>query len=86
VELRAFLAQTTIRLNELLALQPGDIITTEKEAGREMLVQVEGRNKFLGQIGQYRGGRAIQITRLCQQIPDAVAIEKPSDEKPPEQP
>jgi flagellar motor switch protein FliM len=79
VELRAFLAQTTIRLNELLALQPGDIITTEKEAGREMLVQVEGRNKFLGQIGQFRGGRAIQITRMCQQLPDAVAIEKPSE-------
>jgi flagellar motor switch protein FliM len=84
VEIRAFLAQTTIRLKELLALQPGDIITTEKEAGREMLVQVEGRNKFLGQIGQFRGARAIQITRLCQQIPDAVAIEKPSDEKSPE--
>ena len=30
VEVRAFLAQTTITLNDLLSLQVGDVITTEK--------------------------------------------------------
>jgi len=30
VEMRAFLAQTTIRVSDLLALQVGDVITTEK--------------------------------------------------------
>jgi flagellar motor switch protein FliM len=30
-------------------------------------MQVEGKNKFLGKIGQLKGNRAIQITRLCQQ-------------------
>jgi flagellar motor switch protein FliM len=64
VEARAFLAQTSIKLSELMNLQVGDIITTEKESTHDVLLQVEGRNKFLGQLGQYRGARAIRITRL----------------------
>ena len=67
VDLRVFLAQTTISVNDLLNLQPGDLLTTEKDQSREVLVQVEGRNKFLGRIGQFKGNRAIQITRVCQQ-------------------
>src|SRR3954470_23718631 len=75
VELRAFLAQTTISVNDLLSLQPGDILTTDKDQSAQVLIQVEGRNKFLGQLGQFKGNRAIRITRLCQQPAD-VATEK----------
>lgn len=67
VEMRAFLAQTSIKLDELMALQMGDVITTEKECSRDVLIQVEGKNKFLGQIGQFRGSKAIRITRVCQE-------------------
>jgi flagellar motor switch protein FliM len=67
VEMRAFLAQTTISVNDLLSLQPGDILTTDKDQNAQVLIQVEGKNKFLGRIGQLKGNRAIQITRLCQQ-------------------
>ena len=42
----------------------------------DILVQVEGRNKFLGQLGQFRGSRAVQITRLCQLPADATAPDK----------
>lgn len=80
LELRAFLAQTTIRMNEFLSLQPGDIITTEKECGREVLVQIEGRNKFLGVIGQFRGSRAIRITRACAQAEAPTAAERDKQE------
>jgi flagellar motor switch protein FliM len=73
VEMRAFLAQTTISINDLLALQPGDILTTDKDQGADVLIQVEGKNKFLGQLGQLKGSRAIQITRLCQQSAEAPA-------------
>jgi flagellar motor switch protein FliM len=66
VEARVFLAQTTMRLDELLSLQVGDIITTEKNCHRDILMQVEGRNKFLGQVGQFRGNRSIQIVRACE--------------------
>jgi flagellar motor switch protein FliM len=75
VELRAFLAQTTINVNELLALQVGDIITTEKDSTHDVLIQVEGKNKFLGQVGQFRGTRSIRLTRLCQ-LPAEEKIEK----------
>jgi flagellar motor switch protein FliM len=67
VEMRAFLAQTTIRLNDLLTLQEGDLITTEKECTDDVLIQVEGKKKFFAQIGQYRGKRAVRLTRILQQ-------------------
>jgi flagellar motor switch protein FliM len=67
VEMRAFLAQTTMKLSELLMLQIGDVITTEKPIERDVLIQVEGRNKFLGNIGLLRGSRAIKINRKCEQ-------------------
>src|SRR5215475_13637766 len=51
VEARAFLAQTTMKLDDLLSLQVGDVITTEKDQVRDVLVQVEGKNKFLAQLG-----------------------------------
>ncbi|HEX8915813.1 MAG TPA: flagellar motor switch protein FliM [Humisphaera sp.] len=66
LSLRAFLAGTTMTMDELMGLQVGDVITTEKPVGADVLVTVEGRNKFLAQVGQYRGSRAVQITRLCQ--------------------
>src|SRR5688500_16404103 len=77
VEVRAFLAQTTIKLRELLSLQIGDVITTEKECSADVLVQVEGRNKFLAQVGQLRGNRAVRVTRMCQQI-DGPKVDAPS--------
>src|SRR5438045_355855 len=35
LEMRAFLASTTITMSELLALQVGDVITTDKNTGRD---------------------------------------------------
>lgn len=63
LELRAFLAETTITVRELLDLKPGDIIQTEKAASDEVLVRIEGRNKFAGRVGKHKDGRAIKITR-----------------------
>jgi hypothetical protein len=73
VELRAVLAQTTITLNDLLALQPGDVITTEKQVDQDVLLQVEGRGKFLAQVGEFRGSKAVRITRMCQDAAAAVS-------------
>ena len=68
VEVRGFLARTTISVNELLSLQVGDIITTGKACDSDVAIQVEGKNKFIGRVGQLRGNRAIRITRACQQV------------------
>jgi flagellar motor switch protein FliM len=75
VEVRGFLAQTTISVNDLLSLQPGDIITTDKLRTHDVLIQVEGKHKFLGQVGQLRGNRAIRITKLCRPAPEPTVPE-----------
>jgi flagellar motor switch protein FliM len=78
VEVRALLAQTTIRVSDLMAMQAGDLITTEKDSASDVLIQVEGRNKFLGQVGQLRGSRAVRITRTCQQVEPGSGKAEPS--------
>jgi flagellar motor switch protein FliM len=64
VELRALLAETKIRLSDVLDMQAGDVITTEKDATGAVQVQVEGKEKLEGQPGQLHGNRVVQITRL----------------------
>jgi flagellar motor switch protein FliM len=76
VQLRAVLAKTQISMNDLLSLQVGDLITTDKEVGTEITVQVEGRNKFFAQLGQLRGNRAVQITRVLKDVPVEAAEQK----------
>lgn len=63
VNLTAFLGQTTIKLSELLALRPGDILPLDKSLTRDLLVRIEGRNRFAGVAGGSRGRRAIRIRR-----------------------
>ncbi len=66
VGLTAFLGRAQVRLSELRALRPGDIIQLEKHVKKELLLQIEGRNKFAGVAGQYRGRRALRITRRAE--------------------
>ena len=63
VEMRAFVAETSITLADLAGLAPGDIITTERGANAEMIVEIEGRKKFAARMGQHKGKKALKITR-----------------------
>jgi flagellar motor switch protein FliM len=63
VELKAYLAETTIALRDLMSLQPGDLLMTEKLANDEIKILVEGRCKYAGRLGQFRNNRAVRITR-----------------------
>jgi flagellar motor switch protein FliM len=65
VEIRAFLASTMITVNDLLHLQPGDIIPTAKSAEADLVIQVEDRNKFAGKLYRHKGMRAIRVTRTA---------------------
>ncbi len=65
VEVRALLAQTTITMRDLISLRVGDLITTEKPAAQDMLILVEGKNKFQGQVGRLRENKAIRIMGHC---------------------
>ncbi len=66
VEVRAYLAQTTIALRELMNLQPGDLLTTEKPANEEVKVVIEGRTKYVGRLGRFKKSKAIRITRQAE--------------------
>ncbi|MCC7146327.1 MAG: flagellar motor switch protein FliM [Phycisphaeraceae bacterium] len=61
--LNTILATTTIKLSELMSLQEGDLILTEKPATAPLVLQIEGRNKYIGQIGQFKGNRAFKVLR-----------------------
>lgn len=63
VELRALLAETKLRLSDVLTLQVGDVITTDHPADQDIAVEIEGKEKLHGQLGHLRGVRAVQITR-----------------------
>jgi len=60
---KVVLGHTTMKVEELLSLAQGDIVQLEKPASGEMIVQVEGKNKYAGFIGQYKGKRAVRIKR-----------------------
>jgi flagellar motor switch protein FliM len=66
LEVTAVLANTSIKVSELMSLQPGDIILTEKPASAPLTLMVEGRRKHIGHLGQFRGNRAFKVSRAIQ--------------------
>ncbi|MEK6676188.1 MAG: flagellar motor switch protein FliM [Planctomycetota bacterium] len=66
VQLSAYLAETTLTVRDLLNLQPGDILQTTKSLNDELILQVEGCNKFAGRMGRFQDSRAIKISRLAE--------------------
>jgi len=63
VNVSALLANTSIKLNELTNLNVGDVILTEKPASSPLTLTIEGKRKFIGHLGQYRGNRAFKVKR-----------------------
>ena len=66
VNMTAYLGELTIKLSELRALRVGDVLPLDKPATGELLLRVEGRTKFAGKPGRYRGNRALCITRAAE--------------------
>ncbi|MBI5483559.1 MAG: flagellar motor switch protein FliM [Deltaproteobacteria bacterium] len=58
------MGNASINLRELLNLAPGDTIMLDKDIRSELLVKIEGVEKFYGLPGMHRGNRAVQITRF----------------------
>jgi flagellar motor switch protein FliM len=61
VEVVVDLAETSISTSDLIGLRVGDIIATEKDVARPLVVSVEGRPKFHAQPGAFKGRKAIQV-------------------------
>lgn len=57
------LANTTMTLRELSELSVGDMIVTTHDAKSPSVLNIEGEPKFLAEVGQHRGNRAVRVIR-----------------------
>ena len=62
---RAYLGQTSIKVNDLINLEKGDLLKLTKNSKDELVFQIEGKSKFAGKIGQFKNSRAFKVTRKC---------------------
>jgi flagellar motor switch protein FliM len=61
VEVIVDLAETQIATSDLIGLQVGDIIATEKDVHLPLVLSVEGRPKFHAEAGVLKGRVAVQV-------------------------
>lgn len=66
LEVRTILTRREMALREFLELKPGSIFLTDKAPDEPVLVEVQGRAKFLARIGSYKGSKAVKIERIIQ--------------------
>ncbi|MCC6544147.1 MAG: flagellar motor switch protein FliM [Nitrospirae bacterium] len=55
------LGGTVIKIKEMMNLRTGDILILDKQVDENLVAKVEGRPKFTGRPGIYRGNLAFQI-------------------------
>jgi len=92
VEAVAILAETKISTSELLNLDVGDVILTERDIRNGMTLQVEGFPAFVVDAGKVKGHKAVQVREPLKQIRDIIKdhvgerkpSEKPAEPKKPE--
>lgn len=66
VGVTAYLGHARIRLSDLRSLRVGDLIVLDKPVEKPLVLQIEGRNKFAGTAGVFRGRKALRLTRAAQ--------------------
>jgi flagellar motor switch protein FliM len=70
VEVRALLGHSTITVNELLNLKPGDVLTSDFKGSLTLIA--EGVPMFRGQYGESGGQHAVKVSeRLKQRRPNS---------------
>ncbi len=63
VTVTGLLAETTITMRDLMGLAVGDLVVTERPANGHVVLCVENQKRFLANIGQFKGQRALKIVR-----------------------
>ena len=61
INMTVLMARSTITVEELLQLRPGDIITTDQNVDSPVEVYIQDKLKFLAAPGQLHGQKAIEI-------------------------
>ena len=57
------LGDTTMSVGDLVGLQEGDIIPLQQEVSGELAIEVQGVKKLQCLAGEYKGSKAVQITK-----------------------
>jgi flagellar motor switch protein FliM len=64
LRMRAILGRASVTVSELLALKPGDVVRLDSNVGRDLMLEVEGREKFRIQpcvVNKKRGAVIAQV-------------------------
>lgn len=69
VEVVVDLAETHIATSDLINLQIGDVITTEKDIHTPLVLSIEGRPKFHADAGVFKGRKAVQVKEIISDRP-----------------
>lgn len=62
LQVRAFLGEANILLEDVYALKPGDVINLKKPKESEVAVYIEDKPWYKGRLGEKKGNVAIKIT------------------------
>jgi len=72
VTLNAFLGNAYLSLSELLNLQQGDIIRLDRAADDTVVINADGKDRFVGKIGLRRFRKSVEITDMIVDEKDEV--------------
>lgn len=72
VEMVVYLAETKLSAGEVMGLEIGDVITTEKDRRAPLDVFVEGKPKFAAYAGVLKGKKAIRVGEMIARPTDIV--------------
>jgi flagellar motor switch protein FliM len=64
VEVVVDLAETHIATSDMINLQVGDVIATEKDVNTPLVLSIEGRPKFHTEAGVFKGRKAVQVKEI----------------------
>ncbi len=63
VDVSGILGSTTMTMREILDLQPGDVIRLDQSVGSQVVITVNGHNRFYGSPGIRKNKMALRINR-----------------------
>ena len=72
VDVEANLGESELTLRDVLELQSGDIIRLNSPADDTVVISVDGKNRFKGEIGLRRFRKSIKLTEIIETEKDAV--------------
>jgi flagellar motor switch protein FliM len=67
----ARLGRTELPLDQLLALQPGDVLTLDLRRGDPLVIEADGRELGRAKLGNHRGRLALRLLQLSRPEPPA---------------